>query len=93
MGGGYRRQGGISSGDCTLFVHFIFDLFRITYYTTNMGKREQTKLIKTYTTYRTTKKKKDVLGIFRTLMPEIIFRTTKLEGEPVTREMVSSLFK
>ena len=57
-----------------------------------MGKREQTKLVKAYATYRT-KKKKDVLGAFRAFMPEIIFRTTKLEGEPVTRKMVSSLFK
>jgi len=57
-----------------------------------MGKREQTKLVKAYTMYRT-KKKRDVLGVFRAFMPEIIFRTTKLEGEPVTRKMVSSLFK
>ncbi len=57
-----------------------------------MGKREQTKLIQAYTKYRTAKKK-DVLGAFRAFMPEIIFRTTKLEGEPVTRKMVSSLFK
>ena len=57
-----------------------------------MGKHEQTKLIKAYTKYRTTKKK-DVLGVFRAFMPEIIFRTTKLEGETVTRKMVSSLFK
>jgi hypothetical protein len=57
-----------------------------------MGKREQTKLVKAYTKYRTTKKK-NVLDVFRTFMPEIIFRTTKLEGESVTRKMVSSLFK
>jgi hypothetical protein len=57
-----------------------------------MGKREQTKLITAYKKYRTIKKK-DVLGTFRIFMPEIIFRTTKLEGEPVTRKMISSLFK
>jgi len=57
-----------------------------------MEKREQTKLVQAYTKYRTSKKK-DVLGVFRAFMPEIIFRTTKLEGEPVTRKMVSSLFK
>jgi len=58
----------------------------------NMGKREQAKLVKAYTKYRTAKKK-NVLEIFRAFMPEIILRTTKLEGEPVTRKMVSSLFK
>ena len=57
-----------------------------------MGKREQTTLIKAYNRYRTSKNN-DVLGKFRALMPEIIFRTTKLEGEPVTRKMISSLFK
>ncbi|MGH7204018.1 MAG: hypothetical protein ACREHC_06240 [Candidatus Levyibacteriota bacterium] len=57
-----------------------------------MGKREQTKLVKAYTKYRTGKRK-DVLGVFRAFMPEIIFRTTKLEGESITRKMVSSLFK
>lgn len=58
-----------------------------------MGKREKTKLVDSYRKYRTSKDKKDVLGIFRAFMPEIIFRTTKLEGEPVTRKMISSLFK
>jgi len=57
-----------------------------------MGKREQTKLVQAYTKYRTSKKK-NVLGIFRTFMLEIIFRTTTFEGEPVTHKIVSSLFK
>lgn len=57
-----------------------------------MGKREQMRLVSAYKKYRTTKKK-NVLAIFRAFMPEIIFRTTKLEGEPVTRKMISSLFK
>jgi hypothetical protein len=57
-----------------------------------MGKRDQKKLVNAYKKYRTNKKR-NVLGIFRALMPEIIFRTTKLEGEPVTRKMVSLLFK
>lgn len=35
----------------------------------------------------------NVLGFFRALMPEIIFRTTRLEGEPVTRRMISSVLK
>ncbi len=57
-----------------------------------MGKREQTTLTKAYKKYRT-RKKKDVLGMFRAHMPEIIFRTTKLEGERITRKMVSALFR
>ncbi len=57
-----------------------------------MGKREQTKLVKAYKKYRTNKKK-NVLEVFRSFMPEIIFRTTKLEGESVTRKMISALFK
>jgi hypothetical protein len=58
-----------------------------------MSKRNQNNLVKSFLKYRTNKKKKDVLGFFRTLIPEIIYRTTKLEGEPVTRRMISSLTK
>lgn len=58
-----------------------------------MGKREQTRLVASYKKYRTAKKKKGVLDFFRDFMPEIIFRTTKLEGEPITRKKVSALFK
>jgi len=58
-----------------------------------MGKRDQTKLIKAYKNYRTAKKGRNVLDVFRAFMPEIIFRTTKLEGESITRKMVSALFR
>ena len=58
-----------------------------------MSKRNKTKLVNTYKKYRTAKKKHNVLGFFRVFMPEIIFRTTKLEGEPITRKMVSALFR
>ncbi len=58
-----------------------------------MGKREQAKLVKSYKKYRTTKNKKSVLDFFRAFMPEIIFRTTKLEGESITRKKVAALFK
>lgn len=57
-----------------------------------MGKENRNKLLKAYSKYRTLKKNKKVLGFFRALIPEIIFRTTKLEGEPITRKMVSSFF-
>ncbi|MBU3926433.1 MAG: hypothetical protein KKB74_01405 [Bacteroidetes bacterium] len=58
-----------------------------------MNKRNKDRLIKAYSQYRTAKKRTNVLGFFRALIPEIIFRTTKLEGESVTRRMISSLFK
>jgi len=58
-----------------------------------MGKRDQARLIKAYKKYRTTKKTRSALDFLRANMAEIIFRTTKLEGEPVTRKMISSLFK
>ena len=58
-----------------------------------MRRGEQAKLVKAYKKYRTAKKKRSVLDFFRTFMPEIIFRTTKLEGENITRKKVSALFK
>lgn len=36
--------------------------------------------------------KKETLGFFHSFMPEMIFRTTKLEGESVTRKMVKLIF-
>lgn len=59
-----------------------------------MSKTNKNKLVKAYTQYRTRKKgKASVLGFFRDFMPEIIFRTTKLEGEPITRKMVSKVVR
>ena len=58
-----------------------------------MSRRNQSRLVKTYLKYRTAKKRRNVLEVFRDNMAEIIFRTTKLEGESVTRKMVSVLFK
>lgn len=50
-------------------------------------------LKKNYKKYqKRTKGDKSTLGFLRTFMPEIIFRTTKLEGEPVTRKIVKSIF-
>ena len=64
----------------------------VLFYTRIMSKREKTKLVKEYKKYRTVKKR-NVLLFLRAFMPEIIFRTTKLEGESVTRKMISSLFR
>ena len=56
-------------------------------------QKNRVKLIKAYKKYSASRKKKNVLDIFRAFMPEIIFRTTKLEGESITRKMVPSLFR
>ena len=59
-----------------------------------MTAGQQRKLIKSYKKYSAAKRsKRSVLGFLRSFMPEIIFRTTKLEGEPVTRKLVRSLFQ
>ena len=55
---------------------------------------KQTRLQKAYKQYQKKKvTKRASLSAFRLAMPEIVFRTTKLEGEPVTRKMVRALFK
>jgi len=59
-----------------------------------MSREDKARLVNSYKQYR--KKKIGEIGILhflRGFMPEIIFRTTKLEGESVTRKMVSLLFK
>ncbi len=61
-----------------------------TYFT--MTKRSATRLQKAYSKYRT-KRNKNVLGFFRAQMAEILYRTTRLEGEPITRRMIAALFK
>ena len=58
-----------------------------------MSQKNKTKLQKAYLKFRTAKKKSGVLAFFNGLIPEIVFRTTKLEGEPVTRKMVASLLR
>ena len=58
-----------------------------------MSGKNKTKLMKSYLKFRTRKNKPNVLAFFSGLIPEIIFRTTKLEGEPVTRRMVNSYCK
>jgi len=59
----------------------------------DMSGKNKTRLQKAYLKFRTAKKKSNVLAFFKGLIPEIVFRTTKLEGEPVTRKMVASLLK
>ena len=56
--------------------------------------KKQSRLRNAYFSYQ--KKKPTKTGLlrqFRVAMPELIFNTTKLEGEPVTRKMVNALFK
>lgn len=60
----------------------------------NMNTKQQKILKESYKKYRKSQSsKKGVLGFLRAFMPEIIYRTTRLEGERVTRRMTSSLFK
>lgn len=59
-----------------------------------IGMKKQSRLHKAYSSYQ--KKKTSKTGLLRRFMlamPELIFNTTKLEGEPVTRKMVKALFK
>lgn len=56
--------------------------------------QKQSRLHRAYSSYKKKKTtKKSLLSAFRIAMPEIILRTTKLEGEPVTRKMINFLFK
>ena len=56
--------------------------------------KKQSRLHKAYTSYQKEKNtKKSLLSAFLSTMPEMILRTTKLEGEPVTCKMVNALFK
>lgn len=58
-----------------------------------MITKKQTKLQKSYKKfYLSGKSKRNLLDFLKFSMPEIVFRTTKLEGERATRRMVSSLF-
>jgi hypothetical protein len=60
-----------------------------------MTQKTQRRLQKAYQAYMNSGKnnRKDLLARFRADMPEIVYRTTRLEGEPVTRKMVRSHFK
>lgn len=58
-----------------------------------MTKRE-VKLTKAYKKYtKNGQKKKKALNFLRSFMPEMIFRTTRLEGEKITRRSVNTLLK
>lgn len=59
-----------------------------------ISMKRQSRLQKAYSTYKKKKTTKNsLLSRFLVSMPEIVFHTTKLEGERVTRRMVNSLFK
>lgn len=56
--------------------------------------KQQERLTKAYKKYRQAHlSTKSVLGFLRSFMPEMIFRTTRLEGEKVSRRAISSIFK
>lgn len=47
-----------------------------------------------YDKYRKTKRSQKTGGnLLRKFMPEMLFRTSKLEGEPVTRRMINAIFE
>ncbi len=53
----------------------------------------KSQLQKKYQKYRkSAQTKRKNLSFLRSFMNEIVFRTTKLEGEPVTRRMVKAIF-
>ncbi|MCX6784190.1 MAG: hypothetical protein NT141_03985 [candidate division WWE3 bacterium] len=50
-------------------------------------------LRKNYQKYRKNKKSHaSALSFFKAFMPEMTFRTTKLEGEPITRSLIKRVF-
>lgn len=56
--------------------------------------KQQERLTKSYKKFRKANiSTQRILGFLHSFMPEIIFRTTKLEGEKVSRHNVSSIFK
>lgn len=56
--------------------------------------KQQEKLTKAYKKYRTAGvNTKGILGFLRSFIPEMVFRTTRLEGEKVSRRNVSSIFR
>jgi len=57
-----------------------------------MSKNQKIKLSKLYKKYAATQKRKTLVGFLTSFMPEVIFRTTRLEGEKVSRNSVKSLF-
>ncbi len=51
-----------------------------------------TKVQKVYKKYLLKQKKNSALNFLKYFMPEIIYRSTKLEGERITRKQVFSIF-
>ncbi|MBI3290424.1 hypothetical protein HYZ78_03450 [Candidatus Microgenomates bacterium] len=57
-------------------------------------KEKNIRLTKAYKRYRKSSVgKKVVLSFLRSFMPEMVLRTTQLEGERANRRAISSLFK
>ena len=51
-----------------------------------------TKIQKVYKKYLLSQKKNSALDFLKSFMPEMIYRSTKLEGEQITRKRVLSIF-
>lgn len=56
--------------------------------------KQQERVTRSYKKYRKANiDTKKIADFFRSFMPEMIFRTTRLEGEKISRRVVSSIFK
>lgn len=49
-------------------------------------------LVRSFAKFRREKKSNKIFSTLRAFMPEIVYRTTKLEGEKATRRSISALF-
>ena len=71
-----------------------YDFLQNLVYNVALDMKRPSRLHKAYSSYKKKKVTKNtLLGAFRSAMPEIILRTTKLEGEPITLKIVNALFK
>ncbi len=53
---------------------------------------KQTKVQKIYKKYLSSRKENSAANFLKLFMPEMIYRSTKLEGEKITRKQVLSIF-
>ncbi len=53
---------------------------------------KQSRVQKNYRKYLLNQKKDSAVNFLKFFMPEIIYRSTKLEGERITRKQVLSIF-
>lgn len=52
---------------------------------------QKNKLIKSFIKYKKENKNSKIFSLLKVFMPEIVYRTTKLEGEKISRRTVATL--